>query len=843
MRQRSKVWEKLAARGNFMLETKLRIAGTDYNKISAPVISRPLMPSPMSVGNCSAASMQVSILTDDDIPESSSVVVMGRLTNGKTVSEWKEFGTFFIDYRDTSYEGLTTISCYDAMLKGNQTFITGYDGENDWPKTMIEIVENIAERLGVGIDPRTKIRTGAAYMVTYPETESMIQVLGYIGACHGGNWIITEDNLLRLVPLITAPDETFHILSSDYERLKTVENDILCHKLQTEYNAVMPAPAGTTPDTSYPVTHYITDETGARLVTTDGYYLIWAEDGSVDAVNGCINIPIVCGELNHGKKVVITGVDITDENSTHYTAGTEDGAVLKFENNPYIAQQICNDLFEQYEGLVYMPYTAKNACYDPATELGDQIKIGDITSVMLSAMLTLDIGFHANISAPNSDELSKEYPYLSEKKKLLNLITSVRTLREYTRVQLQQTADSLLAEITRATQAEGTLSAQIQLTAERLASEISRAQDEEEELSSLLEQTAESLLLKVSKGNVSSELSMESGGIDIRANRLSIDSTNFKLSKNGDVIATNFSASGTMKSINSSGVGTEMSNGELVFYKNNSKVGSITGVTQSQGGSGKFYDVVHFGTNAYGITFGTEGGWYFCFNNGLLPSIPAEFVAWCESYFWDMATFDNNIEVNGYAYFDSHIEVDSYATFKNYIQLSQGSYYTRMFMTGDESTACFQNGVYINNDLVVIGAKNRVVDTEHYGSVALNAVESAAALFSDMGSGVIDESGICEIVFNPKFIETIDSHSDFYVMTTQTSPGRIEYTEKGNMQFTVYGQPGTTFDWQIHCKQKGYSDVYLDSKSIPNVRPTDNIDDSAMDYLSNYEKEVENNGN
>lgn len=164
-------------------------------------------------------------------------------------------------------------------------------------------------------------------------------------------------------------------------------------------------------------------------------------------------------------------------------------------------------------------------------------------------------------------------------------------------------------------------------------------------------------------------------------------------------------------------------------------------------------------------------------------------------------------------------------------------------MTGDDSTACFQNGVYVNNDLVVIGAKNRVVDTEHYGSVALNAVESAAALFSDIGSGVIDESGICEVIFNPKFIETIDSHSDFYVMTTQTSPGRIEYTEKGSMQFTVHGQPGTTFDWQIHCKQKGYSDVYLDSKSIPNVRSTDSIDDSAMDYLSNYEKEVEHYGN
>lgn len=38
---------------------------------------------------------------------------------------------------------------------------------------------------------------------------------------------------------------------------------------------------------------------------------------------------------------------------------------------------ICNDLYSMLHGIEYEPFTAPDAVFDPATELGDQVKIGD----------------------------------------------------------------------------------------------------------------------------------------------------------------------------------------------------------------------------------------------------------------------------------------------------------------------------------------------------------------------------------------------------------------------------------------------------------------------------------
>lgn len=425
MRHRTDRWVKLAARGRFQMEAKARIGGVDYTKISAPKIDRSLMSSPLSVGNCTSATLSLSILTDDEIKSASPVVIMGRLTDGNIFSEWMEFGTFFIDQRDTSIEGLVTIDCYDAMLKANKSYLDGSDSSENWPKTMKAVVEEIAYRIGVGIDPRTKINTGADYVVPYPSGKSMIQVLGDIGACHGGNWIITEENLLRLVPLVTAPDETFHVISHDYDKIKTSDGNLLIYKEQEIFNAVLPAPTGETPKSVIPLTHYITDEHGNAIITPDGHYLVWAANGSADAVDGLINIPVVCGKITTGMKVTITGVSMENDGGESYTAGDDSGAVLTIESNPYATQGICDALYAAFNGLVYFPYTATKALYDPATELGDQVKIGDMVySVLYTSTLDFDLNFRSDISAPNSAELSEEYPYLSEAKKLECVVAS-----------------------------------------------------------------------------------------------------------------------------------------------------------------------------------------------------------------------------------------------------------------------------------------------------------------------------------------------------------------------------------------------------------------------------------
>lgn len=444
MRSRSTLWEQLTKRGRFELETKAKIGEVEYTAISAPVIDRTLMNSPLSVGNCSAATLSLSILTTDEIAASSPVVIYGRVNDGVSYSEWKEFGTFFINQRDTSYEGLVTLSCYDAMLKASQTYVDG-SGEASWPKPMAEVVNEIAYRIGINVDDRTAINTGDDYMVPYPTGLSMLQVLGYIGACHGGNWVVTEENKLRLIPLVTSPDETFYVIDPDYEKIQTDDGYTLIHDIQTIFNTVLP-----------------------------------------DESPGLINVPVVLGQITTGTPVTVTGIVAEDSEGNSYTAGELTGAKIDLGQNPYITQAICDALLERYAGLVYSPYTASKAVYDPATELGDQVKIGDkVFSVIMAETLTLDLSFSANISAPNSEELSNEYPYLSEVERLKQTATELNAAIEAASKELTETVETatgdveslknvLQAEVERASGVEKEL-------ATRIEGEETRAKKAEEE--------------------------------------------------------------------------------------------------------------------------------------------------------------------------------------------------------------------------------------------------------------------------------------------------------------------------------------------------------------------------
>ena len=97
MRHRSPVWIALARYGRFHFETKARIGTTEYTAISAPRVDRAVMGTPLTVGGCTSATLNLSILTDDNIAASTPIVILGRLTDGVNNSEWLEFGTFYIN--------------------------------------------------------------------------------------------------------------------------------------------------------------------------------------------------------------------------------------------------------------------------------------------------------------------------------------------------------------------------------------------------------------------------------------------------------------------------------------------------------------------------------------------------------------------------------------------------------------------------------------------------------------------------------------------------------------------------------------------------------------------------
>lgn len=180
------------------------------------------------------------------------------------------------------------------------------------------------------------------------------------------------------------------------------------------------------------------------------------------------------------------------------------------------------------------------------------------------------------------------------KKSVEEVSVRVTDLKEYTEAQFAITADQILAEVTRAKQAEASLS----IKADQIALSVT---DLTNSTNSRFEQTAAQILLKVSKGEVSSQLSVESDKVTISGNRLIVNSTNFQLDGNG-----NATFSGDVVAAHISGSTFESD----VFYANDSAVGIGDFYTSANGSNVFRSNNGWFKVNSQGPPAGSPGGDY-----------------------------------------------------------------------------------------------------------------------------------------------------------------------------------------------------------------------------------------
>lgn len=169
-----------------------------------------------SIGNAISAEINVTMIKPTgDIPRMAQLVPFVRVTDGTNVSEWVQKGVFFLDTRSSSnvadaYETIT-LHGYDTMLLADQI----YDNSQlSWDASDINVVNEIATKLGVSIDPRTIALMNKGYMINYPANYTMRETLAYIAAAYGGNFIINEVGQLRLVALWDLPTETRYLIDN-----------------------------------------------------------------------------------------------------------------------------------------------------------------------------------------------------------------------------------------------------------------------------------------------------------------------------------------------------------------------------------------------------------------------------------------------------------------------------------------------------------------------------------------------------------------------------------------------------------------------------------------------------
>lgn len=216
MHRTSALYQQLRKTPGAVEEKKLEIAGVEYlqsyiisGKVSGGSFSK------FSIGNCASRQADFEIFPKGDIPKAAEIKVFLRYKYGNQVSEWVPKGVFFISTRQKNkITGAYSFTAFDAMLKAEDTWLDNSHAAVNWPMPAADAVSDIAEKMGVAVDPRTSLTT--SFPVEFPVGEagdySMREVLSYIAVSNAGNWVITDEGKLRLLRRGELPSETFYLV-------------------------------------------------------------------------------------------------------------------------------------------------------------------------------------------------------------------------------------------------------------------------------------------------------------------------------------------------------------------------------------------------------------------------------------------------------------------------------------------------------------------------------------------------------------------------------------------------------------------------------------------------------
>lgn len=219
-------WNDLLA-GDYQVDFKAVISGKTYTygEIKSARITKSMMDK-LTIGQATSAMLDMVFEPNGTIPTAAEIKCYIRLANYdptiimtdefsniiqtddgyvlaesySSYSDWLPFGTFYIDTRSTDASGWMTITAYDRMLAAERDFPSSAGS-----MTMSAAVTYIANQLGISVDSRNAI---APYNIDSPVgVYTMREVLCGIAAASGGNFVITENNKLRLIRL-ASPSST-----------------------------------------------------------------------------------------------------------------------------------------------------------------------------------------------------------------------------------------------------------------------------------------------------------------------------------------------------------------------------------------------------------------------------------------------------------------------------------------------------------------------------------------------------------------------------------------------------------------------------------------------------------
>lgn len=227
-----------------------------------------------------------------------------------------------------------------------------------WPRTARNVMDEIAERIGAPLDPRTVVPTNDIEDSALGMT--MREVAAYIAAMNGGNWRISDAGTLFLVPLAaSAGDDAPEISAHNAESLSVSD----------------------------------------PLEAWSGVRVIWDGDewNAQDPEFGDETLVVV----KRGEQIGFAG----DESGRVLTVKVAFGQVATAHPES-MWNRGAQVMLAAIQDKAYYPFEARNAALDPAIEIGDAVILPDGVSMICAMSGELDGVCAVDVSAPQDEAAS-----------------------------------------------------------------------------------------------------------------------------------------------------------------------------------------------------------------------------------------------------------------------------------------------------------------------------------------------------------------------------------------------------------------------------------------------------
>jgi len=212
-------FDTIVAAGDYSVETKVSINNVDYGEdmlFSVKTSRQVFTNENPSVGNAVVGRIDIQmVIPQATIPKAAEIKPYIRVKNDSLTSGWLQKGVFYIFQRmiDEDSNSMTIVG-FDAMYRGNQAYPSSALEWDDSHPYAYDVVNEVAGFMNLTVEAETMTKLQIAnYVVQFPAQYSLRDVLGSIAAMYGGNFIITNEGLLRLVGFADLPFETYYLVT------------------------------------------------------------------------------------------------------------------------------------------------------------------------------------------------------------------------------------------------------------------------------------------------------------------------------------------------------------------------------------------------------------------------------------------------------------------------------------------------------------------------------------------------------------------------------------------------------------------------------------------------------